>query len=440
MLALVFARLCIFASRVCYAGRRVVLAFLVLALSACQGGYLQNGIGSQLAASDFVQSSNIQSAYFAKLCQQVVSGDCSGAQQNNIWTLIVRQGMNDIDRRCDAYLEWLDNKRRSRGPLLAQIGAIHDTANAIMGIVGTGAAAISIVAQGFGLITRSIDNYHSRLLLEVDKSTVDSVVLLAQRRFRDGIAGENYYNRPDAEYVLRAYLRLCLPFIIETNINNYSTLGAQGIQVTEANSIVRAPVLGRRLLDSIPSGGGKGEAKPNPQPTGGKFLSQSLHLTKDEKAMAGTGTPEIIQMAICVLPADGVFGKATRTAIVQAKQGLNFRQPGFVDNTDTLDTAMIDFFSKQSSCVNHERGYLSAFEKFAYPTKNDISGFQGSLKGCDVALGKKTNPAYVSNIQITGSFDQQTRKAIETIRSSLKFPAGSLVDQSLQVQLSQCLN
>jgi len=40
------------------------------------------------------------------------------------WVQFVKAGMNDIDQRCDAYLAWLDNRRRSAEPLLRQIGDV----------------------------------------------------------------------------------------------------------------------------------------------------------------------------------------------------------------------------------------------------------------------------------------------------------------------------
>ena len=217
-----------------------VFALMVpLLLSACQdAAYLQKGIGAQLPAADIAQSTGLQDQYFRHLCAQVGYATCDlPTVDRQLWTLVVRQGMNDIDRRCDAYLEWLDNKKRSKGPLIAQSNAISATAQAIIQIVSPGSAAISIVGIAFGLLNQSIENYQSRLLLEIESSTINAVVLRARHDFRENTAGFSYNTRPDAEYALRTYLRICLPFAIETNINDYTTLGSRGIKVDGDNTI-----------------------------------------------------------------------------------------------------------------------------------------------------------------------------------------------------------
>ena len=140
-------------------------------LSACQDtAYLENGIGAQLPAADIAQSTALQNQYFGHLCVQVGYTSCTTLPtiDQPMWTLIVRQGMNDIDRRCDAYLQWLDDKKRSKGPLIAQSNAVSATTQAIIQIVSPGSAAISIVGVAFGLLNQSIENYHSRLLLEIE--------------------------------------------------------------------------------------------------------------------------------------------------------------------------------------------------------------------------------------------------------------------------------
>ena len=200
--------------------------------------------------------------------------------------------MNDIDRRCDAYLEWLDNKRRNKGPLLKQLADVQGATTTIMGLIDPGsAAAMQIVGQAFGLLRNSIENYHSRLLLEIEPSTRNSVVLTALRETRAQINAVSVSSKPEAEYLLREYLRRCLPFAIESRINDLSTLGAQRISPDSAELIFEAPVLEegvrRSLESSIPSKGAQSEVKKPPTLPVSKFLTQSVRLTLDEKAMQG---------------------------------------------------------------------------------------------------------------------------------------------------------
>lgn len=235
----------------------VAIVIAAAALTACGSptqSYLLNGIGAELPARDIVNATELQRKYFNYLCQQVGLVESSYAgeapecilplENARIWTLIVYQGMNDIDRRCDAYLQWLDDKKRSKGPLISQISTIRTTTEGVIGFTSPNAVkAINVVGLAFQLLTDSIENYHSRLLLEVDSSTVNSIVLRARHKFRQDIRGRQFTNKPESEYLLRSYLRLCLPFAIETNINDYSTLGSLGVSPDGKNSINQTPVV-----------------------------------------------------------------------------------------------------------------------------------------------------------------------------------------------------
>ncbi|TCU73448.1 hypothetical protein EDE08_104538 [Bradyrhizobium sp. R2.2-H] len=144
------------------------------------------------------------------------------------WRTFVQAGMNDIDRRCDAYLGWLDNKRRWREPILKQLHTTAATTGAIMGLTGVGAAPIAIVGTAFGFAQDTFVNINSRLITEIDQSVVQSVVLDNQNQFRMKVAGTPVDNRPAAIYLLRNYLRICMPFSIEMSINNTMTVYSRG--------------------------------------------------------------------------------------------------------------------------------------------------------------------------------------------------------------------
>lgn len=366
--------------------------------------------------------------------------------------------MNDIDRRCDAYLEWLDNKKRSREPLQKEIGSIETTTQSLIQLTVPTAAnavkAISIVGQAFQLLSDTIDNYHSRLLLEVNSSTINSIVLRGRSEFREYIRDEKivFNNKPDVEHALRSYLRLCLPFSIEAKINNFSTLGANGERPDRGGTLGDLPVVGKALADSIPGNpNDKVKITPPIDPPNSRFLSQSIRLTRDEKAIAGTNTPAAIQRALCVTPDDGIFGKQTRAAILMAKQGLRHSSPTLrADTSDTLNSTWIDFFERQSSCVNHERGYGNAFEKYAYPDKIGVESFQANLRNCAAILRKSESGADSlenpdSILKKTGLMDADTRQIIKTVRAGLKKldkisdGDSQFATEELQLAFSACL-
>ncbi len=195
--------------------------------------FFSSGVGTDLYAASALPSATLENLYIGLLCDQAGlqtsgTGDslsCAslGTRSNN-WTLIVQAGMNDIDRRCDEYLTWIDNRKRSQAPILKQLTDMSTATQAIMTITGTGANAIGIVGVAFGIAANTFTNINSRLIYEVNHSTIQSIVLGNDNRFRQDLMGVTINNRPAAIYALRSYLRLCMPFTIETQINNAVTL------------------------------------------------------------------------------------------------------------------------------------------------------------------------------------------------------------------------
>jgi hypothetical protein len=195
--------------------------------------YFREGIGTSLYATDMPEATQLQEQYLGILCEQaglqpVLMGDGFLHCDSPDWTLIVQTGMNDVDRRCDAYLGWLDNRKRSIEPVLKQLSETSVFTQSVLRATGVGANPITIVGLAFGLAADTFTNVNSRLLLEVDHSTVQAVVLSNQNKYREGLQGQRIDNRATAIYALRSYLRLCEPFTIETQINTTVTLFERG--------------------------------------------------------------------------------------------------------------------------------------------------------------------------------------------------------------------
>lgn len=217
---------------------------LALSLAACNDLTLvREGIGTNLATADLSEVSRLQDVYIGEVCRQAGlrvtrDGDFLFCEEVGMrpseWMTFVQAGMNDIDRRCDAYLAWLDNKRRWREPILKQLHTTAATTAAVMGLTGVDAVPIAIVAAAFGFAQDTFVNINSRLLTEIDHSVVQAVVLDNQNQFRVKVAQTPIDNRPAAIYILRNYLRICMPFSIEMSINNtmtvYSRGGAEGLR------------------------------------------------------------------------------------------------------------------------------------------------------------------------------------------------------------------
>jgi hypothetical protein len=209
--------------------------------------FFTQGVGTRLTSDDIAAEKNktdLQDAYIAEICRQAglqpATNDsdvttCGGADPRTTWTLFVQAGMNDIDQRCDAYLTWLDEFKRSRDPILNQITQTGTTTGNILLAAGAHQVPITIVANAFGLAGQTFTNISSRLILELPHSTVQAVVLGKQNDYRNEVFGIPGHpadiviaSRPAAIYVLRSYLRLCMPMTIETEVNNTATTVARG--------------------------------------------------------------------------------------------------------------------------------------------------------------------------------------------------------------------
>lgn len=213
---------------------------LAVLLSGCDPNdrtYFRDGIGTQLYTAETASATELQNIYLDYLCRQsnsFVGADAPSCAQQvvpaNAWPVIVQAGLNDIDARCDSYLAWLDQKRRENAAVLTEISAVRFAVDAltnpnIAGVSGVGLAAIS---AAFGLATSTVNNFNS-LLLQVDHTTVQAVVIGNRHGFREDLlrVSSSIDNKPAAIHTLRTYLSICMPMTIAANINSTVTVFKQ---------------------------------------------------------------------------------------------------------------------------------------------------------------------------------------------------------------------
>ena len=228
------------------------LGLALIATAGCdplqEKHYLREGIGTDLSRPEMANTTALLTQYIGYICKQAglelipdeSAASCSDRSFTPAqWVQFVKAGMNDIDVRCDAYLAWLDNRRRSAEPLLRQIGDMGRATGSILDATGVGPHAMNIVGIAFGMAANTFTNVNSRLLLEVNQATVQSVVHKGQEEFRYRNDYTNTFNRSDAIYHLRSYLRLCMPFTIETDINTTVAIAKRvGPQSLENNPLI----------------------------------------------------------------------------------------------------------------------------------------------------------------------------------------------------------
>ncbi len=249
---------------------------LAAALAGCNDlDYIRNGIGTNLRTDDLAVATQIQDAYVGEICRQaglrtieqaLPDGTTAPAcdelsMRSGDWALFVQAGMNDIDRRCDAYLAWLDDKRRSSEPILKEVAKLGAETIAILGAVNAGVKSITIVGIAFGLGADTFTNIND-VLAGLNTSTIQSTVLGNQQEFRGKLLQNTNNkpvaidNKPAAIYLLRSYLRICTPFSIGASINSTITVfhraGPDALRDNPSLLTAPADLVGAPLTPSTP--------------------------------------------------------------------------------------------------------------------------------------------------------------------------------------------
>lgn len=244
----------------------LVLAVVLILLAGCgessTRSLLANGIGTDIYVSDSKERADLLEGYFGIMCGRagvlVTRGNndrplCSYSSLTpDDWRNVVRASMNDVDERCDTYLETVDNARRDRDAYRKQLSDTETQGTAILGL-NRGVLTeitkkhLALVSQAFGFTRNSLDNYYSRLILEVEKSSLRSLVKKRQTAYRNRLEDPNtgmmkyVLDKSSSYYAMRGYLRLCTPTSIETEIKatvaglNYKKDGERGTTGNEAD-------------------------------------------------------------------------------------------------------------------------------------------------------------------------------------------------------------
>jgi hypothetical protein len=217
-------------------GKAAACVVMALSVAGCdpvlERRYITEGAGIDLYTSDRADQSELLRQYMSFVCvEEGVGPTCDGN-----WTLFVQAGMNDIDLRCDGFLTWIDAKRRDKEPVLAELSAINTAVHAVMTVTGSSPKSLDIVTAAFGLASASYNNWNSRLLISVNQSTIQNVVYTSQGDFRTKIKDYRVPDQPAAIYLLRNYLRLCVPTTIEAEINTSATLVQRGVMLSRTNT------------------------------------------------------------------------------------------------------------------------------------------------------------------------------------------------------------
>jgi hypothetical protein len=322
-------------------------------LAACDPGlewkYYKEGIGTELTTQNVPSAADLQDVYLNELCRQAGGAQMASANSAPVlacqWRLVTLAGLNDIDQRCDAYLAWLDDKRRSREPILSEIAAISAATTAILKTTGVGVNPITLVGIAFGLASNTFTNIRSRLLLEADNTTVQSIVMSRQKDFRSTFP-QSINTRAEAIYVMRSYLRICMPMTIEMNINStvaiFEQAGSSALGRTEPLTTPKmggAPLTAQQQLTK--------PARPS-LPSEPAYKNFILNYRPDIHSISKI---EPILVKLCVTKAEPITKKFN--ALIKV-----FQQSEGHKVTGMLTDRELDFLNEENDCdQNVARNY-----------------------------------------------------------------------------------
>ncbi|CAN5291381.1 hypothetical protein BH10PSE9_BH10PSE9_14880 [soil metagenome] len=389
----------------------LVVAVLSIVLAGCNTSSNDAGVGPDLYTGSLPENTKAQDDYVSAICAQA-GGQATAAECTapDGWTAFVQAGMNDIDQRCDQYLVWLDQRKRHAGPIQQQLTDTNTAATAIVQATAPASPAIGILTQVFGFASKTFTNINSGLLLEVDHSTVQAVVLGRQKQFRKALEGRRVPNRPVAIYALRSYLRICMPITIATEINTTITTFERTDSAPDA--LIDGTAVARSLIGT-----------PTSQvPEQGAIRTQSdTRFTQVERSLTPAYIRQV-QRTMCVA-ADGDLGQlgsATRRAI---SQYLNAHEskPSETINSEN-DTVIRAAVAALPDCLGSKlkNSYEVAVLGVPDPGETMESGiaeFQETL-----ANYLQKNGSIVP-VRVTRMMDDQTRAGIVEARKVAKQPA-----------------
>lgn len=350
------------------------------------------GIGASLYTSEMAEATEQLNLYMGFLCQQAhfasYSPDKARSCLNRIkesgnWALLVHTGFNDIDRRCDDYLAWMEQARLRKDFGVSQLNALGNLTNAILlATTPSSAKAIGIVGLAFGYSQKLFTDIHTLINLGIENSTIKSIVSERRLDFREKFKDTSFTYKPNAVHTLRSYLRICMPYTITMDVNTFARATANG---TSKEALERDGA--KRVQDSL------AEVKPLDPNTGfgsggrnGRGIKPGADFDKifDNYTSYEPKDLKNLQEALCVRgnrpgAVDGPTGNALAIFEDTVFASVDFKDFEGPRKNGKFDDHEIQFLSNLQGCDRET--YRNIFERINFGIlsenrrKEELSGF-----------------------------------------------------------------
>jgi len=135
------------------------------------------------------------------------------------WRPVVDAGILYADVRCDRYMNALFWFNRARESSSREIGFGGSATSAALALLNAGKDLIGLAPLGFTFLDQTVNNIGKGLLFDLNPSIVRSLVEKQQTAYLQGLNGTQFRTKTGAMNAIQAYVALCLPPSIETEVS-----------------------------------------------------------------------------------------------------------------------------------------------------------------------------------------------------------------------------
>lgn len=172
----------------------------------------KNGSVTQFDSAKTQAYADAQTAVYTQL--KTMTGKATPSEDE-----VITAGLQYADVLCSDYIEslyWVNKQLKAD---VRDVNAFGTLTTGAMGIAKSSGSAIAGAAVLFGYAEESMHTMGSRILFELEPSSIRSLVEGSQKSFRNALP-TGYKNRAGTFTVIREYISLCVPSRIEAEINN----------------------------------------------------------------------------------------------------------------------------------------------------------------------------------------------------------------------------